>query len=71
MKELEFELDGYEFIELNKLLKIMNLVRTGGDANTKIDNGEILVNGEVETRKRNKIRKGMIVTCADTTILVK
>lgn len=70
MKELEFELEGYEFIELNKLLKIMNLVGTGGEANARIENGEILVNGEVETRKRNKLRVGMLVTLGDISVKI-
>ncbi len=70
MKELEFELEGYEFIELNKLLKIMNLVGTGGEANARIENGEILVNGEVETRKRNKLRAGMLVRLGDVSVKI-
>lgn len=60
MKGLEFE--GYGFIDLNKIIKITNLVGTGGEANVHIENGEILVNGEVETHKRNKLRVGTVVT---------
>ncbi len=57
----EFELEGYEFIELNKLLKITGLVGTGGEANTFIVNGEVMVNGAVEIQKRKKIRDGDVV----------
>ncbi len=53
-----FELDGYEFIELNKLLKILQWANSGGQANLIISDGAVLVNGEVETRKRKKLRKG-------------
>lgn len=70
MSEIEFELEGHEFIELNKLLKITNVVGTGGEANALIENGEIKVNGEMETRKRNKLRSGMVVTFGDITLKV-
>ena len=51
---LEFELNGREYIELNKLLKFMGLVDTGGEANERIVNGEVSVNDEVELQKRKK-----------------
>jgi ribosome-associated protein len=46
---------------LNKLLKITGLVGTGGEANTFIVDGEVLVNGAVETQKRKKLRDGDVV----------
>jgi ribosome-associated protein len=55
---MEFELNDYEYIELNKLLKILSLVSTGGEANTVIVEGEVLVNGQIETQKRKKLRQG-------------
>jgi len=60
-RKMEFELYEQEFIELNKLLKLMNLVETGGEAKIRIEQGEVMVNGQVEFRKRNKLRKGDIV----------
>ena len=56
----KFELS-QEFIELNKLLKLMQWAESGGHANQLVENGEIKVNGEFEYRKRNKLRAGMIV----------
>lgn len=53
-----FELEGYDFIELNKLLKIMQLVSSGGEAKQLIDEGHVLVNGQVETQRRKKLRSG-------------
>jgi ribosome-associated protein len=50
-----------EFIELVKLLKITQIAQTGGHANIIIENEEIVVNGEVELRKRKKLRVGDIV----------
>ncbi|NVO01306.1 MAG: RNA-binding S4 domain-containing protein, partial [Bacteroidetes bacterium] len=44
---IKFDLEGHEFIELNKLLKILNFVQTGGEANIRIEDGEITVNNEV------------------------
>lgn len=47
-----------EFIPLMSLLKVMNVVETGAEAGTVITQGLVLRNGEVELRKRAKIRKG-------------
>ncbi|MBU6341686.1 MAG: RNA-binding S4 domain-containing protein [Bacteroidetes bacterium] len=47
-----------EFIELNKLLKVMHWVGTGGEAHVHIDSGMVKVNGQVETRKRRKLLPG-------------
>ena len=58
MKNLEFTLDGQDHIQLNNLLKVLHLVGTGGEANIRIDNGEVRVNGAVETQKRKKLRVG-------------
>ena len=53
-----FDLGDYEFIELNKLLKIMQLVGSGGEAKQFIDEGLVTVNGEVEKQRRKKLRSG-------------
>lgn len=50
-----------EYIELCNLLKLCQLVQTGGHAKIVISEGEVIVDGEVETRKRCKIRKGQVV----------
>ncbi len=66
-----FELNGREYIELNKLLKIMHLVETGGEANLCIEYGEVTVNGVVEMRKRNKLRDGYVVDFQHKKILIR
>jgi len=66
-----FELQGREYIELNKLLKLKHLVQTGGEANMCIENAEVIVNGVVETRKRNKLRDGFVVDFRGQQILIK
>ena len=47
-----------EFVELYKILKFEGLSESGGRAKQAIADGMVSVNGEVETRKRKKIRAG-------------
>lgn len=47
-----------EFIKLQDLLKLANLVGTGGEAKIVIQNGDVSVNGEVCTMRSKKIRPG-------------
>ena len=47
-----------EFIKLDALLKFASLVGSGGEAKQLIQNGEVLVNGEVCTMRGKKIRSG-------------
>lgn len=47
-----------EFIKLQDLLKLANLVGTGGEAKIVIKEGEVCVNGEVCTMRGKKIRPG-------------
>ena len=46
---------------LGQALKVANLVGSGGEAKVLIQAGEILVNGEVETRRGRKLQKGDVV----------
>ncbi len=64
---MTFELQE-EYIELYKLLKILDLVDSGGDAKQLIEHEAVQRNGELETRKRAKIRSGEIITIGDVTI---
>ncbi|MDE5583834.1 MAG: RNA-binding S4 domain-containing protein [Ruminococcus sp.] len=47
-----------DFIKLDALLKFASLVNSGGEAKIIIQNGEVLVNGEVCTMRGKKIRSG-------------
>ena len=67
----EFSLDDHEYIELNKLLKLMRLVNSGGEANFHIDSGEVLVNNVVETQKRKKLRIGDVISFNNKQITIK
>ena len=47
-----------EFIKLDALLKFANVVMTGGEAKQIIQDGEVVVNGEVCTMRGKKMRPG-------------
>ena len=47
-----------EFIKLDALLKYAGLVNSGGEAKTLIQEGDVLVNGEVCTMRGKKLRPG-------------
>lgn len=60
-----------EFITLDKLLKILRLVGSGGEAHLVISEGMVNVNGEVELQKRKKMRVGDIAEFNGETIEVQ
>ena len=51
-----------EFIKLDALLKFASLVGSGGEAKQLIQDGQVLVNGEVCTMRGKKIRPGDTVS---------
>jgi ribosome-associated protein len=63
----EFKIEG-EYIELIQLLKATGLAQTGGHAKWMVDEGEIILNNDVETRKRAKLRSGDVVQFDSFTI---
>ena len=67
---IEFTLKS-EHIDLFQLLKATNLCGTGGEAKIMIDEGRVYVDGEVETRKRCKIRTGQTVAYCGEEIAVQ
>lgn len=50
-----------EFIKLGQLLKLAGLVDSGLDAKIEIQEGNVLVNGEVECRRGKKIYAGDVI----------
>ncbi len=68
---MDFKLIDHEYIQLNQLLKLMGLVDTGGEANQRIVDGEVLVNKAVELQKRKKLRSGDVVLFNRKTIVVR
>ena len=57
---IEFKVTG-DYIPMIQLLKAVNLVSTGGEAQIVVEDGEVSYNGQVDYRKRLKVRKGDIV----------
>ena len=47
-----------DFIRLDSLLKFSGLAETGGHAKLLVQNGQVMLNGEVCTMRGKKIRKG-------------
>lgn len=71
MKEkIEINIKG-EYIELFKLLKFAGLVNDGSEAKMLIENGEVLYNSEIETRKRKKVYSGDVVILENTLLYIK
>ncbi len=69
MNNIEFELES-EYIELFKLLKALKICFSGGEAKMCIEDEMVDVNGELETRKRYKVRKGDIIHFEDYEITI-
>ena len=57
-------------VALYKVLKFEGLVNTGGDAKLLIDDGQVTVNGKVETRRRKKIIDGDVIQFGDEILQV-
>ena len=71
MKKITFKLkNGEDYIQLLMLLKIKQMAQTGGHAKIIIENGLVKVNGEIEFRKRKKLRKGDLIELDNSIIEV-
>ena len=51
-----------ESIRLGQFLKLANLVESGAEAKPLVQEGKVLVNGEVETRRGRQLVPGDVVT---------
>ena len=59
-----------DFIKLGQALKAANLVGSGVEAKDVIQNGEVKVNGEVDTRRGRKLYEGDTVSFDGETIQI-
>ncbi|MCX6396415.1 MAG: RNA-binding S4 domain-containing protein [Propionibacteriales bacterium] len=57
-----------DMIRLGQLLKLADLVDDGTEAKERIAAGEVLVNGEVETRRGRQLVVGETVTVHGQTV---
>ena len=60
-----------DFIKLGQLLKAVNLVENGADAKFEIQNGNVFVNGNVETQRGKKLFVGDIVKYNGNEVVIK
>jgi ribosome-associated protein len=67
MQEIDIQTDT---IRLGQLLKMANLVATGGEAKLRIQEGEVKVNGQVEVRRGRQLRAGDLVEIGGTMVKV-
>lgn len=64
---LQFAVRG-DHIQLDQLLKATGLCESGGAAHTAIADGQVTVDGQIDTRKRAKLRPGQRVVFAGEEI---
>jgi ribosome-associated protein len=57
-------------IRLGQLLKLAGLVDSGSDAKFLLAGGEVIVNGEPETRRGRQVRAGDVVSLGDASVRV-
>ena len=67
MEEISVGADG---IRLGQLLKLANLVESGGEVRPLLAQGAVTVNGVVETRRGAQLRSGDVVAVGESRIIV-
>lgn len=60
-----------EFIKLGQALKAAGYVDSGVEAKEVINDGLVLVNGEVDTRRGRKLYEGDVVSFENKTIKIE
>lgn len=58
-------------LTLSSALKLAGFAETGGQAKGMIQGGDVLVNGEVETRRKRRLREGDEITVDDETFVIE
>jgi len=57
-------------IRLGQFLKLADLIDNGADAKPLLMQGEVVVNGEVETRRGRQLAKGDVVSLGGESVRV-
>ena len=70
MDPTPFDLRG-DHITLDALLKAAGLASSGGEAKMLIQQGNVLVNGEVDLRRGRKVRAGDLVAVGERRVAVR
>ncbi|MGI6367351.1 MAG: RNA-binding S4 domain-containing protein [Anaerolineae bacterium] len=58
-------MDERPFIRMDDFLKLVGLVKSGGEAKYLIQHGQVTLNGEVETRRSKKLYAGDVVALGE------
>ena len=62
---------GEEYITLNVLLKITDLIDTGGMAKIFLQNNTVYVNGELENRRGRKLYRDDVIKVNGQAFIIK
>ncbi|HEV7808171.1 MAG TPA: RNA-binding S4 domain-containing protein [Solirubrobacteraceae bacterium] len=57
-------------IRLGQLLKLAGLAESGGHARELVQEGDVRVNGEVDTRRGRQLQRGDLVQVGDEVVRV-
>ena len=60
-----------EYMTLQSLLKLTNVISTGGMAKMYLQDNVVLVNGEAENRRGRKLYRGDKIDVANTVFVIK
>lgn len=60
-----------DYITLGQALKKYDLVGTGGEAKARIVNGEVFVDGVLDTRRGRKLYGGEVIRLGDHEVVVE
>lgn len=66
-----YNLKGAEYIELIKMLKLLRIAESGGQAKMMVEDAEVKLNGVTESRKRAKLRPGDVVQIFGKSIKIE
>lgn len=69
-KEIKIRPDE-EYITLNILLKIANLISTGGMAKVFLQENDVFVNDELENRRGRKLYRNDVIRIGKQTFIIK
>lgn len=70
MEEKIFLNENKEYITLNEFLKLTDFISTGGQAKYYLQENEVFVDDELETRRGRKLYPGMKVRIGDSNFLI-
>jgi ribosome-associated protein len=69
MEQRQVQIRG-EMIRLGQLLKLADVVDSGGEVRELLDNDQVTVNGEPETRRGRQLHPGDVVCAVDTVLQI-